>query len=273
VAVPDAPPFGHAAYLGPGANPYSPGADGDGNPRVPDLDPPAGLTLDRVEDRRGLLRRLDRADRRHDRSGTMEGLDRFTVEAYAMVTGPAARRAFDLGREDPRVRDRYGRTAVGQACLLARRLIEGGVAFVTVNHGGWDHHGQIFAGCRRQLPALDAALAALVEDLHERGLAERVLVLVWGEFGRTPRVNGGAGRDHWPGAFSAVLAGGGLKTGQVIGSSGRKGEAPVDRPVRPEDVIQTVYAVLGIDPAVAFPNESGRPMPVLNEGRPLAELL
>jgi uncharacterized protein (DUF1501 family) len=117
------------------------------------------------------------------------------------------------------------------------------------------------------------ALSALIEDLHARGLAETVLVLVWGEFGRTPRVNGSAGRDHWPGAFSAVLAGGGLKTGQVIGSSGRKGEAPADRPVRPEDVVQTVYAVLGIDPSYSTTNEVGRPVPLLNEGRPIAELL
>jgi hypothetical protein len=269
VAVPNAPPFGFAAYLGPSENPFSPGGEG----RVPNLDPPEGLSLDRLDDRRALLRQLDRADRSRDRSGAMEGLDRFTAAAYAMITGPAARRAFDLSREEPQVRDRYGRAGVGQACLLARRLVEAGVSFVTVNEGGWDHHGQIFPSCRRQLPALDSALAALVDDLHDRGLSDRVLLLVWGEFGRTPRVNGSAGRDHWPGAFCAVLSGGGLKTGQVIGSSGRKGEAPADRPVRPEDVIQTVYAVLGVDPALTFPNEAGRPMPVLNEGRPIAELL
>jgi hypothetical protein len=272
VAVPEAPAFAFASYLGPGANPFSPGDLGE-TARVPNLDPPEGLTLDRLDDRRELLRRLDRADRRRDLSGTMEGLDRFTAEAYAMITGPAARRAFDLSREDPRVRDHYGRNRVGQGCLLARRLVEAGVAFVTVNEPGWDHHGQVFANCRRQLPALDAALSALVDDLHARGLAGKVLVLVWGEFGRTPRVNGSAGRDHWPGAFSAVLAGGGLRTGQVIGSSDRKGEAPVDRPVRPEDVIRTVYAVLGIDPAFPIANEAGRPMPILNDGRPIAEVL
>jgi hypothetical protein len=273
VAVPEPPAFGYASYLGPGENPFSPSGDLAANARVPYLDPPPGLTLDRLEDRRALLAKLDQADRRRDLSGTMAGLDRFTAEAYAMITGPAARRAFDLSLEDPRRRDRYGRTRVGQACLLALRLVESGVSFVTVNEPGWDHHGQIFPGCRRQLPALDAALAALVEDVYDRGLDRKVLLLVWGEFGRTPHVNGSAGRDHWPGAFSAVLAGGSLKTGQVVGETGRKGEAPNDRGVRPEDVIQTLYSVLGIDPSRTFPSENGRPMPILNLGRPIAELL
>jgi hypothetical protein len=203
----------------------------------------------------------------------MDGLDRFTQQAYDMVTGPAARRAFDLSREDPRLRDRYGRTRVGQGCLLARRLVEAGVSFVTINEGNWDHHGQLFQTCRRQLPPLDTAIAALVGDLFDRGLSERVLLIVWGEFGRTPRVNGGSGRDHWPGAMSALLAGGGLRMGQVIGATSRKGEYPVERPVRPEDVLQTMYHLLGINPAQEFPNESGRPMPVLNTGKIIGELL
>jgi uncharacterized protein (DUF1501 family) len=203
----------------------------------------------------------------------MEGMDRFTAEAYAMVTGARARAAFDLSREEPQLRDRYGRTQVGQCCLLARRLVESGVAFVTVVAGGWDHHGQIFAGCRRQLPPLDAALASLIEDLHDRGLNQRVLVLVWGEFGRTPRVNGQGGRDHWPGCMSVLFAGGGLRMGQAIGATGRRGEAPVDRALRPEDVLRTVYEVLAIDPRHEFRSEAGRPLAVLNQGQPIAELL
>ncbi len=273
VAIPRPPAFTYASYLGPGANPFSLDAEPEADAKVRNLDLPDGLSIDRLEDRRGLLGKLDRLDRQRDRSGMMRGMDKFTAEAYDMITGPAARKAFDLTREDPRLRDRYGRTRVGQGCLLARRLVEAGVTFVTVNDGGWDNHAQVFTSCRKKLPPLDAAIATLVNDLHDRGLADRVLVLIWGEFGRTPRINGSAGRDHWPGVFSAVLAGGGLRTGQVIGATGRKGESPSERPVRPEDVIQTVYSVLGIDPLHEFVNEAGRPMAVLNQGRAIAELL
>jgi hypothetical protein len=281
VALPRAPAFSQGAYLGPGGNPFSLEGDSDGESlllgagagRLRSLEPAESLTLDRLDDRRGLLARLDRIERRRDASGVMAGMDRFAAEAYAMVTGPRAREAFDLSREDPRLRDRYGRTTVGQACLLARRLVEAGVTFVTVVAGGWDHHGQLFAGCRRQLPALDAALASLVEDLDERGLSQQALVFAWGEFGRTPRINGQGGRDHWPGCMSALVAGGGLRMGQVIGSTSRRGEAPVDRGLRPEDLLRTVYEVLGIDPRHEFRNEAGRPLPVLNQGQPIPELL
>jgi len=265
--------FQGGAYLGPGYNPFNLDGDPTGDLKVRDLRPPEGLTLDRLEDRRGLLAKLDRIDRRRDLSGTMDGLDRFTAQAYEMVTGPAARRALDLTREDPRARDRYGRTRIGQSCLLARRLVESGVSFVTIAEGNWDHHAQVAQMCRGQVPPLDAAIGTLVEDLHDRGLADNVLVVVWGEFGRTPRLNGSGGRDHWPGSMSAMLAGGGLKMGQVIGATNRKGEQPTERPLRPEDVIRTVYHVLGLDPAHEFPNESGRPMPVMNQGRPIAELI
>lgn len=261
------------SYLGPGDNPFTLADDPTGERKVRDLAPPAGLTLDRLEDRKGLLARLDRIDRRRDLSGTMEGLDRFTAQAYEMVTGPAARRALDLGREDPRQRDRYGRTRIGQSCLLARRLVEAGVTFVTIAEGNWDHHSGVARRCRLEVPPLDAALASLVEDLHDRGRADDVLVLVWGEFGRTPRLNGSGGRDHWPGCMSAMLAGGGLRMGQVVGATNRKGEQPTERPLSPEDVIRTVYHVLEIDPHREFPNESGRPMPVLNQGQPIAELI
>jgi len=273
VGVPRSPRFGQAAYLGAGFNPFTIEGDPNRSARVPNLDPPADLTLDRLDDRRELLRQLDRLDRRRDASGLMEGMDQFTAEAHAMVTGPAARRAFDLAQEPPATRDRYGRTSIGQSCLLARRLVEAGVTFVTVTDGGWDHHTQIMPQCQRQLPPLDAAIASLVEDLHERGLDRRVLLLVWGEFGRTPRINGSSGRDHWPGCMSALVAGGGLVTGQVVGASNPKGEAPADRPLRPEDLLRTVYRVLEIDPAADFPNDAGRPLAVLNHGQPIAELL
>jgi len=264
--------FQNGAYLGPGYNPFSFDGDPSINLKVRNLEPANGLSLDRLEDRRYLLAKLDRINRHRDVTGTMDGLDKFTGQAYEMVTGPSARKALDLSNEDPRLRDRYGRTRIGQSCLLARRLVEAGVTFVTISDGNWDHHSQIFQSCRQQVPPLDAAVATLVEDVHDRGLADRVLVLVWGEFGRTPRINNG-GRDHWPGSMSALLAGGGLKMGQVIGATNRKGEQPTEKALRPEDVLQTVYHVLGINPRHDFPNDSGRPMPVLNQGRPIADLI
>lgn len=274
VALPDPPAFGYASYLGPAGNPFSPRADlAAGRVDLPNLDPPGGISVDRLEDRRALLGKLDQVNRARDATGTMLGLDRFQTEAYAMMTGPAARDAFNLANETEAIRERYGKTAVGQGCLLARRLVEAGVAFVTLTEGDWDHHNRVFASCRKQAPPLDQAFAALILDLHERGLADRVLLLVWGEFGRTPRINGQGGRDHWPGAFSALLSGGGIRPGLVVGSTDRKGEIPVDRPVQPEDLIQTLYQAIGIDPRQTLRNESGRPLPLLDRGRPIPELL
>ena len=265
--------FQGGSYLGPGFNPFNLDGDPSGDMKVRNLEPPAGLSLDRLEDRKSLLAKLDQIDRKRDLSGTMDGLDKFTAQAYEMVTGPAARQALDLSGEDPRVRDRYGRTRIGQSALLARRLVEAGVTFVTISEGNWDHHAQVAQNCRQQVPPLDAAVATLVEDLYDRGMADSVLVVVWGEFGRTPRLNGQGGRDHWPGSMSAMLAGGGLKMGQVVGATNRKAEQPTERPLRPEDVIRTIYHVMGIDPLHEFPNESGRPMPLMNQGRAIAELI
>jgi hypothetical protein len=273
VALPRGPLYGNAAYLGAGYNPFGIDGDPSNNVRVRNLEPPNGLSLDRLDDRRHLLASLDRIERQRDASGMMGGIDHFTAQAYEMVTGPAARKAFDLAKEDPRLRDRYGRTPLGQSCLLARRLVEAGVTFITINDfDNWDHHGGIYQRLKVQLPKLDDAVSALVEDLHQRGQADRVLVVVWGEFGRSPRISNG-GRDHWPGAMSALVAGGGLKMGQVVGATTRKGESPVERPLRPEDMLQTVYHVLGINPLHEFPNESGRPMPVLNRGSVIPELV
>ncbi|MCS6851074.1 MAG: DUF1501 domain-containing protein [Gemmataceae bacterium] len=280
VAVPVAasvglvPGYHGGAYLGTAYNPFQTGGDPNTpNFSVRNLTLPGGLTLSQLEDRRRLLASFDSLRREIDASGTADTLDRFQQEAYELISGPAARQAFDIGREDPRVRDRYGRHIWGQSCLLARRLVEAGVTFVTVHMGGWDNHAAIEAALKNKLPIFDRALASLVEDLDARGLYERVAICVCGEFGRTPKVNGNAGRDHWGEAGFAVVGGGGLRTGGVVGATTDKGEYPKDCPVRPEDLWATLYAVLGIDTRQTFVDKTGRPHPVLNGGQPIPGLL
>jgi hypothetical protein len=280
VAVPIAasiglvPGYNSAAYLGTAYNPFQTGGDpNQPSFSVQNLTLPGGVTIAQLEDRRGLLHSFDSLRRDIDRSGTLDSLDRFQREAYEMISGPAARRAFDLSTEDPRLRDQYGRHTWGQSCLLARRLVEAGVTFVTVHMGGWDHHAAIEPAMKSVLPILDRAVAGLVQDLSQRGLYDRVALCVCGEFGRTPRINPDKGRDHWGEAGFVVLGGGGLKTGQVVGSTTAKGEFPKDRPVRPEDMLATLYYVLGIDTTQTFLDRSGRPHPILSQGRPIAELV
>jgi len=269
-----APGYHGAAYLGVGFNPLDGGGDPNaGNYQVPNLQVISGVGLDRLEDRRSLLGGLDRVRREVDRSGLMAGMDQFNRQAFDMVTGEAARRAFDINREDPRIRDRYGRHTWGQSALLARRLVEAGVTFVTITASGWDDHGQVANAMKAKLPPLDRAIGSLVEDLTLRGLIDQVAVVVMGEFGRTPRINPGAGRDHWGEVMSVLIGGGGLKGGQIIGSSNSKGEVPKDRPLRPSDVLQTLYAVLGLDPTIHFNNPAGRPIPILNDGSVISELV
>ncbi len=275
VAVPQAPKSTAAAYLGVAYNPFSVGAEpNSANFSVRNLTLPNGINLGRLENRRNLLNTIDTLRRGSDQSGLMDGLDSFTRKAFEMVTSPAAQKAFNVGAEDAKLRDSYGRTNLGQNMLLARRLVESGVTFVTVNAGGWDTHANNFESLKKnKLPEFDQAWAALTQDLHDRGMYDNTLVLVWGEFGRTPRVNTGAGRDHWPGAMSVVLAGGGLKMGQVIGETDPKAEYPKERPISPEDVLSTMYKVLGIDQEIAYENEAQRPVQILNSGTPIRELL
>ena len=280
VAVPIAasiglvPGYNGAAYLGTSYNPFQVGGDPNSpNFTVRNLELPGGVTMAQLEDRRVLLEQFDEMRRDLDRSGTMSSMDRFQQEAYEMVSGPAARAAFDISREDPRTRDRYGRHNWGQSALLARRLVEAGVTFVTVHMGGWDDHAQIGRMMQNKLPPYDRALASLVEDLSERGLYDRVAICVCGEFGRTPRVNNDAGRDHWGEAGFVVLGGGGLQTGLVVGSTNERGERPRERPVTPGDMLATLYHVLGIDTQHVFHDRSGRPHPVLSRGTPIAELV
>ncbi|MCS7271206.1 MAG: DUF1501 domain-containing protein, partial [Gemmataceae bacterium] len=187
-----------------------------------------------------------------------------------MVTSGIVRDALDLNKESPKVRDRYKGV---EQFLMARRLVEVGVGCVTLAYGGWDTHGKNFETLKRQLPVLDRGIAHLVQDLHDRGLDQDVVVIVWGEFGRTPRINRDAGRDHWAPVMSALVAGGGLKMGQMIGSSTEKGERPKDRPCTVQQVLATLYLAMGIDPAMTFPNGSGRPMHLLDDREPIRELL
>jgi hypothetical protein len=267
------PGYHGAAYLGVGFNPLDAGDPNRPNYQVRNLQILSGFDLDRLSDRRNLLVGLDRARREADRTGLMNGMDQFNQQAFELVTGAAARRAFDMDREDPRVRDRYGRHTWGQSALLARRLVEAGVTFVTITASGWDDHAQVANAMKAKLPPFDRALGALVEDLTARGLFDRVTVVVMGEFGRTPRINPGAGRDHWGEVMSVLIGGGGLKGGQIVGSSNAKGERPKDRPLKPADILHTLYYVLGVDTTTHFNNLAGRPIPVLNEGSPIRELV
>ncbi len=202
IGVPQAPAHTAAAYLGVAYNPFSVGADpSQAGFSVRNLTLPNGTSLSRLENRRRLLQSIDAFRRDTDQSGLMEGLDSFTRRAFEMVTSPAAQRAFDIGQEPDRLRDRYGRNRLGQSMLLARRLVEAGVTFVTVDAGGWDTHANNFEALKRKkLPEFDAGWATLLDDMQGRGMLENTLVLVWGEFGRTPRINTNTGRDHWPGA-------------------------------------------------------------------------
>jgi hypothetical protein len=276
VCVPDPPSSANAAYLGVAYNPFRAGGD-PGSPgfQVRDLSPAPRVDFHRLQDRRSLLHDLDTIRRDIDSQGVAKGYDQFYADAFEIVTSAACRQAFDLDREDPKLRDRFGRDTWGQSALLARRLVEAGVTFVTLNTAfTWDTHGDNFPTLKNiNLPMLDRALGSLIEDLHDRGLHKRVLVVVYGEFGRTPRINATAGRDHWPGAMSVVFSGGGLKMGQVVGATDARAEAPKLRPLKPQDVLATIYHVLQIDYHQVFHDASQRPIPILSEGQPIAELI
>jgi hypothetical protein len=233
-----------------------------------------GVDATRVRERQGLLAGFDSVRRDIDASGTMHGLDRFQERAVDMVFSGKVRNALDLSREEPRSRERYKGNEVSHF-LTARRLVEAGVGCVTLNYGGWDTHSENFKTLRRQLPPLDVGLSNLVQDLHDRGMLDDVVIIMWGEFGRTPKIGDSTpdGRGHWPPVMSALLAGGGLKMGQAIGTSSARGEYPKDRPYRVQQVLSTVYHALGIDPGKTFPNGGGRPMYILDDRQRVAELI
>jgi hypothetical protein len=288
VMIPRMVPGTGPAYLGVSCKPFETQAD-PANPgpfKVPNFSMPEGVSLDRVGDRRQLLDSFDTLRRDVDRSGQMEGLDRFQQRAWDILTSKAARAAFDLDAEPSRVRERYGfqpafdpkasnrcgAPAWSQRILLARRLVEAGVRLVTVDLRWWDTHVKGFESLRLGfLPRFDRAYSALIEDLETRGLLDSTLVIAWGEFGRTPKVNNDAGRDHYPNVFSAALAGGPVKGGRVVGESDAKGAFPKANPKTPQDVLMTMYRHLGIDTETQYLNGAGRPITVLAEGKVIEE--
>ncbi len=274
VAVPSIMRYGDAAFLGKGFNPFITGGDPNkDNFAVKNLDLVGKLSFDRLADRRGLLSTLDTNRRLMDNRGVSDALDQFTHEAFEMVAGDRARAAFDIHAEPDAVRNRYGRSTVGQSLLLARRLVEAGVPFVTARVGGWDDHQKIVQRLKQKAPQFDRGVTALINDLHERGMQRNVLIVAMGEFGRTPRVNRTAGRDHWGSVMSVMLSGGELQMGQIIGASSRRGEKPDDRPYRPENILATVYRHLGIDPGQTFVDHAGRPRYVLENASVVEELV
>jgi hypothetical protein len=252
-------------YLGIAHRPFTPGGPGNANLRLA-----AGVTAGRLDERKALLDGFDDTRREIDASGTMAGMDAYTERALEMVTAGVVRDALDLRKEDPKVAERYKGV---EQFLTARRLIEAGVGCVTLSIGGWDTHGKNFETLKRQLPQVDKGVANLIRDLHDRGMADDVVTVMWGEFGRTPKVNMNAGRDHWSPVMSALVAGGGLKMGQAVGASTAKGERPRDNPLSVPRVLSTIYRAIGIDPAITFPNGAGRPMYVLDDREPIKDLL
>jgi len=266
------PPFVSLRGMSPGTEPgflsiqhrpFTPGGPG-----VQNLQPLTQVSAERMNDRRAALESFDNV--RRDVDANMAGLDSFTSRAFDMISSGAVRQALDLSRLNQPTRDRYRGI---EPFLTARRLIEAGVGCVTLSYGGWDTHGQNFQTLRRQLPVLDRGIANLIQDLHERGMQDDVVTVMWGEFGRTPRVNNGAGRDHWAPVMSAMVAGGGLRMGQAIGASTARGERPNDRRYLVPQVLSTLYRAIGIDPAQTFVNGTGRPIHIVDDREPVRELL
>ncbi len=275
---------GRPGFLGPSYAPFLPNADGLADMTL------QGVSMEQLDDRKNLLTGFDGLRRAVDTTGDVEGADQFRRQALNILTSSRLVEALELEREDPRLRDRYGRGSPDPAgygdagpllndyFLAARRLVEAGVRVVTLAYGRWDWHGKPygtnFENARNHMPMLDIGLSALLDDLYDRGLEKDVSVIVWGEFGRTPKINGNGGRDHWPAVSCALLAGGGMRTGQVIGSTDRQAGQPKDRPVTFQEIFATLYHNLGIDPATATVADlTGRPRYVVDDVGPIRELV
>jgi hypothetical protein len=251
-------------WLGTGYSPF--------NPNGPAVKNMASIVPEeRFSSRRELLNSLDTINRTADNSGKLDGMDAFEQQAFDLVRG-TSRDAFNISKADPKERSRYGK-GLGETLLTARRLCEAGCAFVTVSYGGWDMHGGIVQGLKGRAQQMDQGIAALIEDLDERGMLEDTLVVITGEFGRTPKINAKGGRDHWGRLCTLALAGGGLKMGRVVGESSDKIEVPATTPITPQDLMATIFHMYGMDPRLQFVNNQGRPVFLIEDGTPIAELI
>lgn len=253
------------AFLGPAYAPFDPNGQARKNMNLE-------TKVDRFDDRRELLASLDRFRRDSDTHGLMNGLDAFEQQAFTMLLGNSLS-AFNVDKEDVATKQLYGKDQLAQQMLVARRLVEQGCGFVTINYGGWDMHGTIEQAMKRRAPALDHAIAAFVTDVAARGMTEDVLLVISGEFGRTPRINRNGGRDHWAPLSTLALSGGRFRMGQVVGESMSKADIPKTSPIRPQDLMATIFHHLGLDPKAQFINQAGRPVYMLEQGQVISELV
>jgi len=276
VAVPKNPSFtwelGKSAWLGGRFESFKAGDPNAKDFKVRDLSLPKDVSAKTLERRATLLKAVDSLSAHVQGNDQIATYDEFHQKAAQMVLSPHAQSAFDVDKEPEKLRDAYGRNEFGQSCLLARRLVESGVRFVTVNYAGWDHHAKIFEGLDKKLPQFDQGFSALIEDMTERGLLKDTLVVCMGEFGRTPKINKDAGRDHWGHAGVMMFAGAGVRGGKIIGATDKTGSRVTDRPVSPADVCHTVYEALGINPAKELHTPEGRPVFILDGGSTIHEL-
>jgi hypothetical protein len=275
VCIPNAQsPYSGPGYLSSSFAPFSLGDDpARAGFQVRDLNLPGGVDRARFERRLAALEAVNERFAKHTTADNVAAMSTFYERAFDLIGSPEAREAFNIEAEAAEMRDRYGRSEAGQRFLAARRLVEAGARFVTVTYGGWDHHVNIIGNVRGQLPPFDQAFAALVSDLDERGLLAKTLVLVSTEFGRTPKINGDGGRDHWPKVFSVVMAGGGVKRGAVVGSSGPTASEPEDAPISPEDLATTIFHQLGIAAEKELMAPGDRPIEIVKDGAVRRELL
>jgi uncharacterized protein (DUF1501 family) len=277
VALPKLHPSGGPAYLGASHSAFVIDADPSApNFSVPDLVPPPAIASDRLDDRRKLLDQVDKFHKSAEAKANAAAgaVGTYRDKAFDLMTSQQAKKAFDIHAEADKLRDEYGRHSLGQSCLMARRLVEGGVRCVTVDHSNWDTHDGNFAVLKKTLlPMYDSAISTLFRDLSDRGMLEHTLVVVSGEFGRTPRINKNAGRDHWGPAFTVLMGGGGIKPGIVVGQTDARAERPATDPYGPEDLFATMYTLMGIDPKGEFHTPDGRPVAMVNNGRVMSELV
>jgi hypothetical protein len=276
VCVPSMPnPYAGSGYLSSAYGPFSLGSDpgSKGNFTVRDLSLPGGIDDKRFDRRKDILATVDDHFRNLEKSDALDAMDSFYQKAYAMISSKAAREAFNMSAESDATKDAYGRNTAGGRMLMARRLVEAGVRFVSLTYGGWDHHANIQRGFQQQMPVFDQAFAALINDLDQRKLLDSTLVMVSSEFGRTPKVNKDAGRDHWPRVFSIVLAGGGIKRGLIYGASDATGGEPDSDPLVLEDLAATIYHQLGIDPDKRLISPGNRPIDIVHGGKVVREVL